>query len=62
MCIRDSDGIDASDSHVEIDELLDIILEQTDIPQVRLSSLEPMDCLLYTSRILGKCKINFGFW
>lgn len=37
------DGIDASDSHVEIDELLDIILEQTDIPQVRLSSLEPMD-------------------
>ena len=37
------DGIDASDSHVEIDELLDIILEQTNIPQVRLSSLEPMD-------------------
>lgn len=37
------DGVDAADSHVEIDELLNIILRETDIPQVRLSSLEPMD-------------------
>ena len=37
------DGADAEDSHVEIDELLRIILHETDIPQVRLSSLEPMD-------------------
>lgn len=28
---------------MEIDELLRIILHETDIPQVRLSSLEPMD-------------------
>lgn len=37
------DGVDAEDCHVEIDELLNIILRETDIPQVRLSSLEPMD-------------------
>ncbi|MDO4437095.1 MAG: MiaB/RimO family radical SAM methylthiotransferase [Coriobacteriaceae bacterium] len=37
------DGVDAGDSHVEIDELVRIILEQTNISQVRLSSLEPMD-------------------
>lgn len=37
------DGTDADDSHVEIDELLNIILRETSIPQVRLSSLEPMD-------------------
>lgn len=37
------DGTDTDDSHVEIDELLRIILDKTDIPQVRLSSLEPMD-------------------
>ena len=32
-----------ADSHIEIDELLRAIVERTDIPQVRLSSLEPMD-------------------
>ena len=37
------DGVDARDAHVEIDELLNIILRETDIQQVRLSSLEPMD-------------------
>lgn len=37
------DGIGPRDSHVEIDELLDIILAETGIAQVRLSSLEPMD-------------------
>lgn len=37
------DGADAEDSHVEIDELLCEILDKTDIAQVRLSSLEPMD-------------------
>lgn len=37
------DGIGPRDSHVEIDELLDIILTETGIAQVRLSSLEPMD-------------------
>ncbi len=31
------------DSHIEIDELVRAIVERTDIPQVRLSSLEPMD-------------------
>ncbi|OUP07825.1 MiaB/RimO family radical SAM methylthiotransferase [Collinsella sp. An2] len=37
------DGVRPGDEHVEIDELLEIILDQTDIPQVRLSSIEPMD-------------------
>lgn len=37
------DGVDQDDTHVEIDELLGIILRETAIPQVRLSSLEPMD-------------------
>ena len=37
------DGESERDGHVEIDELLDAILERTDIPQVRLSSIEPMD-------------------
>lgn len=37
----DSTGPD--DTHVEIDELLSIILRETSIPHVRLSSLEPMD-------------------
>lgn len=37
------DGVDASDAHVEIDELLDRILTQTNIGRVRLSSIEPMD-------------------
>lgn len=37
------DGADGRDAHVEIDELLRAILARTDIPQVRLSSLEPMD-------------------
>ncbi len=37
------DGVDQDDAHVEIDELLSIILRETSIPQVRLSSLEPMD-------------------
>ena len=37
------DGVSAHDSHVEIDELLSIILDETDIPHVRISSVEPMD-------------------
>lgn len=37
------DGRSARDEHVEIDELLKIILTQTDIPHVRISSVEPMD-------------------
>ena len=37
------DAEDGSDSHVEIDELVERILEQTDIQQVRISSIEPMD-------------------
>ena len=37
------DGEDGCDRHVEIDELLDRILMQTNIGRVRLSSLEPMD-------------------
>lgn len=37
------DGVDGRDAHVEIDELLRAILARTDIAQVRLSSLEPMD-------------------
>lgn len=37
------DGVDARDAHVEIDELLDCILTQTNIGRVRLSSIEPMD-------------------
>lgn len=37
------DGVGPHDTHVEIDELLTIILRETSIPQVRLSSLEPMD-------------------
>ena len=37
------DAEDERDAHVEIDDLLDRILTQTDIPHVRLSSIEPMD-------------------
>lgn len=37
------DAADGADTHIEIDELLSRIVTQTDIPQVRLSSLEPMD-------------------
>lgn len=37
------DGKSAHDEHVEIDELLENILEQTGIEQVRISSVEPMD-------------------
>lgn len=37
------DGMGPDDDHVEIDELLDAILAETDIPHVRLSSIEPMD-------------------
>ena len=37
------DGVGPSDEHVEIDELLRAILEETSVAQVRLSSLEPMD-------------------
>lgn len=43
----DPRGMQASgkpaDTHVEIDELLRIILRDTTIPHIRLSSLEPMD-------------------
>ncbi len=37
------DGVGAGDAHVEIDELVSTILRETGIPQVRLSSIEPMD-------------------
>lgn len=37
------DGEGMGDSHVEIDELLDILMRDTAIPQIRLSSIEPMD-------------------
>lgn len=37
------DGSSATDEHVEIDELLTIIMRETAIPQIRLSSIEPMD-------------------
>lgn len=37
------DGVSENDSHVEIDELLSIILDETDIPHIRISSVEPMD-------------------
>ena len=37
------DGKSERDEHVEIDELLETILTETDIPQVRISSVEPMD-------------------
>ncbi|WP_102372162.1 MiaB/RimO family radical SAM methylthiotransferase [Enorma phocaeensis] len=37
------DGAGPGDEHVEIDELLGIILRETRIPQIRLSSIEPMD-------------------
>ena len=37
------DGASARDEHVEIDELLQIIMEETNIPHVRISSVEPMD-------------------
>ena len=43
------DGIGAGDAHVEIDELVETILQETAIPQLRLSSLEPMDV---TDRLL----------
>ena len=43
------DGIGAGDAHVEIDELVETILQETEIPQLRLSSLEPMDV---TDRLL----------
>ena len=45
------DGTSDSDTHVEIDELLRIILEETSIEHVRLSSIEPMDV---TDRLLDQ--------
>ena len=51
------DGVDERDAHVEIDELLDAILAQTDIPQVRLSSLEPMDV---TERLVERVAASRG--
>ncbi len=37
------DGQSAVDEHVELDELLETILSETEIPHVRISSIEPMD-------------------
>ena len=37
------DGVSDRDTHVELDELLETILIETDIPHVRISSIEPMD-------------------
>ena len=37
------DGKSATDEHVEIDELLEAIMERTEIAHVRISSVEPMD-------------------
>ncbi len=37
------DGESATDEHVELDELLEIILSETEISHVRISSIEPMD-------------------
>ena len=37
------DGEGPRDAHVEIDELIDIILRETAVPHIRLSSIEPMD-------------------
>lgn len=37
------DGTGPGDEHVEIDELVRLIMEETDIPQLRLSSIEPDD-------------------
>lgn len=45
------DGTSDADAHVEIDELLRIILEETSIEHVRLSSIEPMDV---TDRLLDQ--------
>lgn len=37
------DGESPHDTHVEIDELLSTILRETEIPHIRISSVEPMD-------------------
>ena len=37
------DGKSSTDEHVEIDELLEAIMERTEIAHVRISSVEPMD-------------------
>lgn len=37
------DGVSDTDEHVELDELIETILSETEIQQVRISSIEPMD-------------------
>ena len=44
------DGESACDSHVELDELIRRILNETEVGQLRLSSIEPMDV---DERLLG---------
>ena len=48
------DGVSEHDSHVEIDELLEIILKETDIPHVRISSVEPMDISERLLEVMGR--------
>lgn len=51
----DAEGAD--DAHVEIDELIGEILDRTDVPQVRLSSLEPMDV---SDRLIARMAASDG--
>ena len=51
------DGADERDAHVEIDELIERILRDTPIPQVRLSSIEPMDV---TDRLIERVAASGG--
>ncbi len=51
------DGADERDAHVEIDELIERILRDTPIPQVRLSSIEPMDV---TDRLIERVAASDG--
>lgn len=51
------DGVSADDEHVEIDELLGIIMRETSVPQIRLSSIEPMDV---TDRLIERVAASRG--
>lgn len=51
------DGSSETDEHVEIDELLNIVMRETAIPQIRLSSIEPMDV---TDRVIDVMAASQG--
>ncbi len=48
------DGASETDEHVELDELIETILRETSIPQIRISSIEPMDLSERLIRVMAE--------